>query len=129
MRACAVSQFDPAVVEALLECVRAPLPADEESESDAVAAGDTRSELELRALVTVAAAVAAAHALDEVIEIAAEESRRAIGASTVSISKLEAGGTCLRTLINVGALAAWEERLPKDELYELADYPHSIAMF
>src|SRR4051794_13201659 len=89
MRACAGSQFDPTVVEALLECVRAPLPPDEDADSDAVGAGDSRSELELRALVTVAAAVAAAHALDEVIEIAAEESRRAIGASTVSISKLE----------------------------------------
>src|SRR5919199_601066 len=67
---------------------------------------------EMRAFVTVAAAVAAAHALDEVIEIAAEEARRAIGASTVSISRLENEGRTLRTLINVGDLAPWEERVP-----------------
>src|SRR5215213_396147 len=129
MRACAGTQFDPAVVEALVECVQAPLPAAADDDTASFAAVDTRAERELRALVTVAAAVAAAHALDEVIEIAAEEALRALGASALSISRLENGGRTLRTLINVGELAAWEERLPADERYEVADYPASIAMF
>src|SRR4051812_8435146 len=129
MRACAGTQFDPAVVEALVECVQAPLPAAADDDTASFAAVDTRAERELRALVTVAAAVAAAHALDEVIEIAAEEALSALGASTVSISRLEDDRARLRTLINVGQLASWEERLPEDEIYELADYPSSVAMF
>src|SRR4051812_26908580 len=127
--ACAGTQFDPTVIEALLESVHAPLPALDEEHSAAVAGTESRAEVELRALVTVAAAVAAAHALDEVIEIAAEEARRAVGASTLSISRLEDEGRRLRTLINVGEIAEWEERLPDDEVYELAEYPNSIAMF
>jgi diguanylate cyclase (GGDEF)-like protein/putative nucleotidyltransferase with HDIG domain len=129
LRACAGTQFDPHVVEALLECVQEPLPTAEDLASDAVVGPDSRAELELRALVTVAAAVAAAHALDEVIEIAAEEARRALRASTVSISQLDEGRTLLRTLINVGELTDWEERRPENEIYVLADYPHSVAMF
>src|SRR3954447_4862438 len=129
MRDCAGTQFDPTVVEALVECVQGPLPARVDDDTASFASVDTRAERELRALVTVAAAVAAAQAIDEVIEIAAEEARRALGASTVSISRLEEDGARLRTLINVGDLAAWEERLPEDEIYELADYPRSMAMF
>jgi diguanylate cyclase (GGDEF)-like protein/putative nucleotidyltransferase with HDIG domain len=129
LRACAGTQFDPRVVGALIECVREPLPTAEECASDPVIGADSRAELELRALVTVAAAVAAAHALDEVIEIAAEEARRALGASTVSISQLDPERTLLRTLINVGDLTDWEERRPENEVYVLADYPHSVAMF
>src|SRR3954471_14338548 len=97
LRACAGTQFDPAVIAALIECVSAPLPADDLHESVPVGSGDSRAELELRALVTVAAAVAAAHALDEVMEIAAEEARRALGASALSISRLENEGRSLRT--------------------------------
>ena len=129
LRACAGTQFDPRVVDALIECVQEPLPTAEECASDPVIGPDSRAELELRALVTVAAAVAAAHALDEVIEIAAEEARRALRASTLAISQLDEGKTLLRTLINVGELTDWEERRPENETYVLADYPHSVEMF
>src|SRR4051812_30460945 len=113
LRDCAGTQFDPHVIGALLECVQAPLPVDHDQDYDRASAADSRAELELRALVTVAPAVAAAHALDEVIEIAAEESRRALAASTVSICRLDDERRALRTLINVGDLTDWEERRPE----------------
>jgi diguanylate cyclase (GGDEF)-like protein/putative nucleotidyltransferase with HDIG domain len=129
LRRCAGAQFDPKVVDALVACAQAPLSADDEPAPVAEPVGDSRLEAELKALVTVAAAVAAAHALDDVIEIAAEEARRALGADAFAISRLEDDGTRLRTLINVGELAGWEERRPADEVYELAEYPRLVAMF
>jgi diguanylate cyclase (GGDEF)-like protein len=126
---CAGTQFDPGVVAALVACVQAPLPSDDGDPQQMTDTADSRLELELRALVTVAASVAAAHKLDEVIEVAAEEARRALGASALSISRLEDEGRRLRTLINVGELAEWEERHPADEVYELSEFPRLLAMF
>jgi diguanylate cyclase (GGDEF)-like protein len=129
---CAGSQFDPAVIVALVECVRDPgviASADLELADDATEmAPESRLELELRALITVAAAVAGAHGIEDVIETAAEEARRALSAGSLSISKLEEEGTRLRTLINVGELAPGEERFPTDELYTMDDYPRLREM-
>jgi diguanylate cyclase (GGDEF)-like protein len=73
--------------------------------------------------------VAAAHGIEDVIETAAEEARRALGAGSLSISKLDDEGLHLRTLINVGTLAEDEERFPADELYVMADFPRLGQMF
>src|SRR4051812_6443457 len=126
---CSGTQFDPTVIVALIECVSAPLPSEDDYRPQSDDNGESRLELELRALVTVAASVAAAHKLDEVIEIAAEEARRALGASALAISRLEDDGRTLRTLINVGELADWEERNPAHEVYALSEYPRLVAMF
>ena len=80
-------------------------------------------ESELRALIAVAGAVAAAHRLEDVLEVVAEETRRVVGASSVSISRWEREHDRVRTLINVGELGPGEERFPTGETYELADYP------
>ena len=56
-----------------------------------------RHDAELRSLIAVTAAVAAAPRLEEVLSVAAEESRRALGAASVSIVRLDAGER-LRTL-------------------------------
>jgi diguanylate cyclase (GGDEF)-like protein len=80
-------------------------------------------ESELRALIAVAAAVAAAHRLEDVLEVVAEETRRVVGASSVSISRWEREHERVRTLINVGELGPDEERFPTAETYRLADYP------
>ncbi len=133
LRDCSGTQFDPEVVDALVACIREPaaLPDLEEPRLEPVAdvKPQSRLELELRALITVAAAVAAAHGLDDVIETAAEEARRALAAGSLSISRLEQDSTRLRTLINVGDLAPDEQRFPEDELYALADYPRVAQMF
>src|SRR4051812_45312653 len=100
---CAGTQFDPSVIEALVACVREPEPADggPADPDDAVPfEPESRHELELRALITVAAAVAAATGIEDVIETAAEEARRALGAASLSISKFEDDAQRLRTLIN-----------------------------
>jgi diguanylate cyclase (GGDEF)-like protein len=84
-----------------------------------------RVESEHRALIAVSAAVAAVHGLDEVLEVAAEETCRALGAASVSINRWERRDDVLRTLINVGELGPHEQRRPTDELYPLGDFPRS----
>ena len=56
--------------------------------------------------------MAGAHGLDDVLEVAAEEARRALGANSLSISRWEGERDVLRTLINAGHLAPGEVRTP-----------------
>ena len=56
-----------------------------------------RHDAELRSLIAVTAAAAAAQRVEEVMSVAAEESRRALGAASVSIVRLDPGER-LRTL-------------------------------
>jgi diguanylate cyclase (GGDEF)-like protein len=83
--------------------------------------GESLAEAQLYALVDVAAAAAAAHRLDDVLELAAERSLAASGAASLSIGRWESGW--IVTLVNVGRLGPGEERFPRDERYPLADYP------
>ena len=69
----------------------------------------------------MAAAAAGAHDLDQVLEVAAEEARAAIGAASLSVSRWDRDGSALRTMINVGALGPGEERWPGDEIYPLGE--------
>src|SRR4051794_13872956 len=78
-----------------------------------------RVEDELRALIRVSSAVAAAHRLEDVLDVVAEESRHILRAASVSISRWEREANHLRTLINVGMLAPDEERWPEAELWPL----------
>ncbi|MGH2742734.1 MAG: GGDEF domain-containing protein, partial [Thermoleophilaceae bacterium] len=84
-------------------------------------AGTSLAEAQLYALVDVAAAAAAAHRLEDVLELAAERSLEAIGAASLSIGRWESGW--IVTLVNVGQLGPGEERVPSDERYPLAEYP------
>ena len=58
---------------------------------------------EREALLRVAAAAAGAHDLEEVLEVAAEEARAAIGAASLSVSRWERDQGVLRTIINVAS--------------------------
>jgi diguanylate cyclase (GGDEF)-like protein len=78
-------------------------------------------EAQLYALVDVAAAAAAAHRLEDVLELAAERSLAAIGGASLSIGRWESGW--IVTLVNVGQLGPGEDRFPTDERYPLADFP------
>jgi diguanylate cyclase (GGDEF)-like protein len=73
------------------------------------------------ALLRVAAAAAGAHHLEQVLEVASEEARAAIGAASLSVSRWERSGGLLRTIINVGALGPGEERYPELEVYPLRE--------
>jgi diguanylate cyclase (GGDEF)-like protein len=94
------------------------------TEAAPLPAAHVRVESELRALIRVSAAVAAAHRLDDVLEIVAEESRVILGAASVSISRWEPAENRIRTLINVGELGKGEERWPAAELWSLEEFPH-----
>ena len=122
------TQFDPTVVAALLEHLRAggdAVPASVDPDlSDLLAPpesdGDSRRlERELHALITIASAVATVDKLDDLVEIAADEARLAVGADTLSVSRWEADTRALRVIVNTGDLAPWEERRPVDEIYSL----------
>ena len=76
------------------------------------AAEPAQPESELRALIAVAGAVAAAHRLEDVLEVVAEETCRVVGASSVSISRWEREHHRVLTLINVGELGPGRGALP-----------------
>ena len=117
------AQFCPRTVDALLTVIDGR-PAAPAAHSAAEAPDHAaQPESELRALIAVAGAVAAAHRLEDVLEVVAEETRRVVGASSVSISRWEREHGRVRTLINVGELGPDEERFPTTETYDLADYP------
>src|SRR5918995_1288000 len=78
---------------------------------------------EREALTRVAAAAAGAHRLDDVLELVAEEARRAIGAASLAVSRWDRERDALVTLINVGELGPGEVRFPEEELYPLAVNP------
>jgi diguanylate cyclase (GGDEF)-like protein len=78
---------------------------------------------EREALLRVAAAAAGAHDLEEVLEVAAEEARAAIGAASLSVSRWEREDDVLRTIINVGDLGPDEERYPGAEIHRLDEDP------
>ena len=126
LRRCAGTQFDPTVAAALIDVLESTESGDDANgrpDPGAIVAdvvgGNASLERELIALIAVASAVAAAHKLEEVIEIAAEEALGAIGAASLSIERWVADRGILRTLVNVGDLAPGEERHPVDELYQL----------
>jgi diguanylate cyclase (GGDEF)-like protein len=81
------------------------------------------ADAQLRALIDVAAAAAGANRLEEVLELAAERSLEASNGAALSISRWDAETKTLRTLVNVGDLAEWEERFPEGEIYSVEDYP------
>lgn len=77
----------------------------------------------LRSLTTLTEAIGRTGSLEDVVEITAEEARAALGAASLSISRIERDASALQVLVNVGELAPWEERRPEDERYDLAAYP------
>lgn len=81
-----------------------------------------RNELRIRSLAEMARALGQSEPLFRLLEVAAEEARRALGASSCSVSRLEQGSTTVRTIVNVGELGPTEDRWPQDETYEMTTY-------
>lgn len=82
----------------------------------------TRWRDRLESIAAFGRAMNAAHSAVDVAEFVAEEIRVAVDASAVSISRWEPSRGVLRTLVNVGELAGWEERRPPDETHEVDEY-------
>ena len=122
---CAGTRFDPRVVAALLICLEvspegedaAPLP----SPSAEAEQASRRLSRELRVLMSLSSALASAPGLTELLDVAAEEALGAIAATSASISRWEARGEVLRTLVNAGRLGPGELRHPADEVYRLGE--------
>jgi diguanylate cyclase (GGDEF)-like protein len=125
------AQFCPATVAALFRVLDSgdhpsrPREATTQVLLPSVAAPEPRVEWELRALIEVSAAVAAAHTFEEVLEVVAEEACKGLRAASVSLNRWDRKRNVVRTLINVGELSPWEERFPEDEVYPLDDFPRS----
>lgn len=76
----------------------------------------------LRSLAGLARAVARAGRLTDLLETAAEETRSALAAASVSVSRLEPDGAAVRTLVNVGELGPTERRWPENEVYPIVEF-------
>ena len=82
----------------------------------------------VRGLATMARALGRSESLLRTLEIAAEEARRALGAASVSVGRLELGTSVVRTLVNVGDLGPHEVPRPTDECYVVDDQPNLVAV-
>ena len=78
--------------------------------------------MRIRSLARMARALGRSDELPRLLELAAEEACVALGAASVSVSRLVPGTLRLRTLVNVGDLGPEEERGPEDETYVIEDF-------
>lgn len=79
-------------------------------------------EMRIRSLAGMARALGRSEVLFRLLELAAEEARKAIYASSVSVSRLEPGSMTVRTVVNVGDLGPDEVRWPEDETYTMDEF-------
>jgi diguanylate cyclase (GGDEF)-like protein len=82
----------------------------------------------LRSLLDIAKVVGAARRFDDLVELTAEEARRALDAASLSISRWQGEQGALRVLVNVGVLAPGEVRFPTDEIYASAVYEQADTL-
>ena len=79
----------------------------------------------LRSLLDIAKVVGAARSFDDLIELTAEEARRALDAASLSITRWEGEQGLLRVLVNVGVLGPHEVRFPSEEVYPATRFPQA----
>ncbi|CAN5471076.1 sensor domain-containing diguanylate cyclase [soil metagenome] len=85
-------------------------------------------ETRIRSLADMARALGRSEALFRLLEIAAEEALVALEAASVSVSKVEAGTSTVRTIVNVGNLGPTEERWPDSEIYDMDDFANLAVL-
>jgi diguanylate cyclase (GGDEF)-like protein len=77
----------------------------------------------IAALETMAAAIAGAATVQDVLVLVAEEARRAVGADALALSRYEPDQDLLRVEVSVGSRAESELLFPVDESYRMSDLP------
>lgn len=80
----------------------------------------------LQALVDLGHAVASTARFEDVLALAAEQARLALGADGLALARWERDRGSLRTLVNVGVAAAGHGRFPAQERYAVAEYADII---
>jgi diguanylate cyclase (GGDEF)-like protein len=83
----------------------------------------------VEALVSIGAAVRAADSMPDVLLVIAEQARRALQASTVTIARLDHETNEYDTLLNVGDLGRDKERFPAEERHNATDRPGLDTIF
>jgi len=82
----------------------------------------------LRSLLDIAKVVGAARRFDDLVELTAEEARRALDAASLSITRWLGEQGLLQVLVNVGMLGPGEVRFPADEVYPATAFPHAHTL-
>jgi diguanylate cyclase (GGDEF)-like protein len=82
----------------------------------------------LRALLDIAKVVGASSRFEDLIELTAEEARRALDAASLSVSRWEREQGVFRIQVNVGVLGPDEVRFPEDESYAAAAYAQAHTL-
>jgi diguanylate cyclase (GGDEF)-like protein len=98
------------------------------SESGAIIVESAEARLRLRSVARLARVLAEPRPLIDLLELAGREIRFALSASSVSIGRLERERGRIRTLVNVGELAAWEDPRPEAEYYSVAEVPMNVLL-
>ncbi len=82
----------------------------------------------LRAVLRIGQAALGAHRVEDVLEVVAEETLKALDAASFSISRWQRDRDVLTTMINVGELGPDEERWPEAEEYPVSEFPEVIEL-
>ncbi|MDQ1628744.1 MAG: hypothetical protein QOI54_2488 [Actinomycetota bacterium] len=82
----------------------------------------------LRSLLDIAKVGGAISRFEDLVELTAEEARRALGAASLSVSRWDPGQGVFRILVHVGVLGPHEGRFPRDEQLAAAAYPRAGAL-
>jgi diguanylate cyclase (GGDEF)-like protein len=131
VRSLAGTAYDPAVVVALTGAITRTSIAERSIGIDhAIGALETLvatdgDESPIEALTSIGAAIHAAHRLDEVLALIAGHVRRACGAATVGIGRLDTTGQQIHTVTRAGDLAAADgtpETIPLDRFPTTSAY-------
>ena len=80
----------------------------------------------LQSLVDLGHALSSTARFEDVLALAAEEARRALGADGLALSRWERDRGALRTLVNVGVAAVLHDAFPADESYPVAEYAGTL---
>jgi len=99
-------------------------------DDEATGAGEpaTGDAARLRSLLDIAKVIGATGRFEDLVELTAEEARRALDAASLSLSRWDRESGTFRTLVNVGLLGPSESRFPSDEVYPVSHWPAALAL-
>jgi diguanylate cyclase (GGDEF)-like protein len=132
-RSLAGTVLDPTIVATVADTLVASPPQGERLDLDTALGtldalvGGTDQGSPIESLTSVGAAIHAADRIDDVLALIAEHARRALRAARVSIGRIDPAAHAMQVVVNVGELAAGEERFPTDEVVALSTFPPFTA--